>query len=66
MTNLQILNIAIRQSAIDMNCAPEEFTKQRPVIVTAGVSPDARKYLKQPFAANFVSYGSNIVASVTP
>ncbi len=66
MTNLQILNIAMQQSAIDMNCAPEEFTKQRPVVVTAGVSPDARKYLKQPFAANFVSYGSNIVASVTP
>ena len=66
MTNRQILETAMQQSAIDMNCAPADFTKQQPVIVTAGISPDARKYLKQPFAVNFVSYGSNIVASAAP
>ena len=66
MTQHQIFETALRQSAVDMNCAPADFTKKQPVIVPAGVSPDARKYLKQPFAANFVSYGSNIVASVLP
>ncbi len=63
MTNQEILDIAMQQSAVDLGCDPADFRKQQPVIVQAGISPDARKYLKQPFAANFVSYGSNIVAS---
>ena len=66
MTNQEILAIAMRQSAIDLGCQPEDFTRQEPVIVTSGISPDARKYLKQPYLAYFVSYGSNIVASVGP
>ncbi len=66
MTNDQILATAMQQSAIDLGCRAEDFTKDHPVIVQSGISPDARKYLKQPFAANFVSYGSNIIASVMP
>src|SRR5699024_11981683 len=29
-------------------------------------SPDARRYLELPFVCNLISYGSNIVASVSP
>ena len=66
MTNQEILAVAMRQSAADLGCTAADFTKHDPVIVSAGISPDARKYLKQPYAAYFVSYGSNIVASVSP
>lgn len=66
MTNSDILAAALRQSAIDLGCSPEDFSRHEPVIVTAGISADARKYLKQPYAAYFASYGSNIVASVSP
>ena len=34
------------------------------VFVKSGVGPLARKYYKEPIACNFVSYGSNVVASV--
>lgn len=64
MTNAQILEIARQQSAADMNCKPEDFDKKEPVIVPAGISPQARKYLRQPFSCQMVYYGSNIVASV--
>ena len=63
MTNSDFLNIAMRQSAIDLGCCPADFTRDHPVVVRSGCSPDARKYLKQPFAAYLVSYGSNIVAA---
>ena len=66
MTNQEILAAAIRQSAIDLGCQPGDFARKEPVIVTSGISPDARKHLTQPYAAYLVSYGSNIVASVSP
>ena len=66
MTNQEILAAAMRQSAIDLGCQPGDFARKEPVIVTSGISPDARKYLTQPYAAYLVSYGSNIVASVSP
>jgi GNAT superfamily N-acetyltransferase len=66
MTNQDILAIAQRQSAVDLGCDPADFSRREPVVVTAGILQDARKYLNQPYAAYFVSYGSNIVASVSP
>ncbi|MBQ8922671.1 MAG: GNAT family N-acetyltransferase [Oscillospiraceae bacterium] len=64
MTQQEILRTAMRQSAVDLGCEPEDFTKSHPVIVPAAVSPDARKYLSLPYPAYFVSYGHNITASV--
>ena len=64
MTNKEILDIAMRQSAIDINADVSDFTKDENVIVKSGVGPLARKYYKEPIACNLVSYGSNIVASV--
>lgn len=65
MTNQEILNIAQQQSAIDLNCSPEDFFCGEPKIVYSKPHPQARKYLKLPFDANLVFYGGNIVASVS-
>lgn len=64
MTNREILQIAMRQSALDINCSAEDFLCDHPVVVKSGVGPDARKYYKEPVSCNLVSYGNNIVASV--
>lgn len=63
-TNRDILQIAMRQSALDMNCKPADFLASKNVVVKSVIGPMARKYYKEPIACNFVSYGSNIVASV--
>lgn len=65
MTNQEILQIALRQSAIDAGCAPEDFWKAENVVVPSVAHPDARRYLKLPFDCNLISYGTNIVASVS-
>lgn len=64
MTNKEILTIAMRQSAIDINCAPEDFQKSEHVIVPSKHGAKARAYYEEPIACNLVSYGNNIVASV--
>lgn len=65
MNNQEILAIALKQSAIDLNCAPEDFFGSEPKFVRSKPHPLARKYLKLPFDANLVFYGGNIVASVS-
>lgn len=64
MTNKEIFDIAMQQSALDLNAAPSDFRLEKNVITRAGLGPSARKYYKEPIACNLVSYGSNIVASV--
>lgn len=64
-TNKSILQIAMQQSAVDANCNAEDFMREKNIIVTSAVNPDARKYLELPFACNLVSYGNNIVATIT-
>lgn len=64
-TNETLLRTALQQSAIDMGCAPEDFLKPSPVVVPSVVHPDARRYLELPFDCHLVSYGGNIVASVS-
>jgi len=66
MTNEFIIATALKQSAEDMSCQPEDFLKTEPVIVTSHKNADARRYLKLPFFCNLVSYGSNIVVSCSP
>ncbi|MDE7172683.1 MAG: GNAT family N-acetyltransferase [Oscillospiraceae bacterium] len=63
-TNQDILNVALRQSAIDSGCEPEDFLRTDNVVVTSQTHPKARKYLELPFSCDLVFYGSNIVASV--
>ncbi len=66
MTNEYILNIALRQSAVDMNCAAEDFLSDENKIVFSKATDKARSYLSLPFDCNLVSYGNNIVASIRP
>lgn len=64
MTNQEILEAAMQQSAIDCNCRAEDFGKETNVMVRSQENAKARRYLTLPFACNLVSYGNNIVASV--
>lgn len=55
----------MEQSARDCGCEPADFEKSENVIVPfRGLSSDAKIYYREPIACNFVSYGSNLVASV--
>ncbi|MDO4296947.1 MAG: GNAT family N-acetyltransferase [Lachnospiraceae bacterium] len=64
MTNQEMMQTAMQQSAIDAGCCAEDFRKEQNVIVLSKPAPDARKYLELPLACNLISYGNNIVASV--
>ncbi len=66
MTDREILRIAREQSAIDLGASPSDFEKSENVIVESQVNDGARRYLKLPFSCQLVSYGNNVVASVSP
>lgn len=68
MTNREILEIALKQSAEDLGCKAEDFLSDQNVLVPSrlgpGASDRARRYLKLPITCDLVSYGRNIVAGV--
>jgi len=64
MTNKEILDVAMAQIAIDLNCDKSDFKKLENVVVISKLNPNARKYIKSPFFCDLVSYGNNVVASV--
>ena len=64
MNNREILQIAMSQSAEDIGCKADDFTKTENVICKYHMGENARKYIKQPVIGNFVLYGSNVVAAV--
>ena len=66
MNNKEILKIAMEQSAIDLCAKPYDFEKSENIVVTSHENYGARRYLKLPFSFQLVSYGSNVVASVSP
>ncbi len=66
MTNRDILDIALRQSAVDLNCEPGDFLLSEHRIVRSEAREGARAYLTLPFSCQMVSYGDNVVASVSP
>jgi len=63
LSQKEIWEIARKQSALDLNCAPEDFLKTEPVLCGGCLGPGAKKYYREPIACNFVSYGCNVVAS---
>ena len=65
MTNEEILQIAMRQSAVDSNCCTDDFRSMENKVVISQANPNARKYLELPFHCDLTSYGNNIVASVS-
>lgn len=64
-TNDMILQVAMEQSAIDANCNAEDFLRHENVIAVSKPNPLARKYLKLPHVCNLISYGNNVVASIS-
>ncbi|MBQ2734561.1 MAG: GNAT family N-acetyltransferase [Clostridia bacterium] len=66
MNNKQLLRLAMQQSAVDMCAKASDFEKQENVVITSHESEGARRYLKLPFSCQLVSYGNNVVASVSP
>ncbi len=65
MTNQQILEIAMKQSATDSNCHWRDFISGQNKVVISEENENARRYLKLPFICDLTSYGTNIVASVS-
>ncbi len=65
LSNETILNIAMEQSATDLSARAEDFLKNDNVVVISKPSGGARRYLSLPFSCQLVSYGNNVVASVS-
>ena len=65
LSQKEIWQIAMEQSAEDLGCNVEDFLLQKNVIVPFKLGENARKYLKLPITCNFVSYGNNLVVGVT-
>lgn len=66
MTNADILNTALRQSALESGCAPEDFLSGKNKVVLSQKVQCARAYLDLPFFCDLTTYGSGVVASVSP
>ena len=48
MTKEEIWAAALRQSAVDLNCSPEDFGREHSVVVRSAPHAGARKYLSLP------------------
>ncbi len=65
MTNKEILEIALQQSAYDCNCAASDFLSEQNIVTISKANTKARRYLPLPLECDLVSYGNNIVAQVS-
>lgn len=65
MTNEDMLQIAMEQSAEDIGCRAEDFLATENKVVPFQLSANAKKYNALPIGANFISYGNNIVAGAS-
>ena len=65
MTNKEILDIALQQSAYDCNCDAADFLSEQDVVTLSKANPKARKYIPLPLECDIVSYGNNVVAQVS-
>ena len=63
MKNKEILEIAIKQSAEDIGCKPEDFFSGSNTVVPFRLGKNAKKYYKLPVGCDFISYGNNVVAA---
>ena len=65
MTNKEILEIALKQSAYDCNCKLKDFILEQNVVTLSKANPKARNYNPLPLECDIVSYGNNVVAQVS-
>ena len=63
MKNKEILEIAVKQSAEDIGCKPEDFFSGSNTVVPFRLGKNAKKYYKLPVGCNLISYGNNVVAA---
>ncbi len=63
MTNKEILDIAMQQSAYDTNAKASDFLMDTNVFVKSEIGPLARKYYKEPIACNLDSRWFNFCGS---
>ena len=63
MNNKEILGIAIKQSAEDIGCKPEDFLSDSNIVVPFKLGKNAKRYYKLPIGCDFISYGNNVVAA---
>ena len=61
---MNTLEIAMRQSARDIGCKPEDFLMDVNTVVISSPRPDAKVYLKKPQDFFLVKYGSCEVVAV--
>ena len=66
MTNEDMRETALRQSALESGCAPEDFLSDENRTVISRAHPAARRYLELPFECDLTTYGRGIVASAAP
>ena len=65
MTNADILEIALAQSAVNCCCAPEDFFATEPIVHVSQPREGLPAYFEPPQICDLVSYGSNVVACCT-
>ena len=65
MTYDGILKVALEQSAFDLSCQPEDFCMTGNKTVISHPCENARRYLELPFWCQLVTYGNNVIASVS-
>ncbi len=65
LSDQEILQVALAQSAEDMGASSADFLREENVILPFRLGVGARRYYKEPIAAHLVSYGNNIVAGVS-
>ena len=63
MTDRDMIEIAMRQSAEDIGCRPEDLEADKNVVLLHRRGKNARKYYQEPITCNLVSYGNNVVAA---
>ena len=61
MTNREIWDIAMKQSAIDANCDKNDFIRKENIITASAKNPGARKYLQFPMMGGTIAVGCAVV-----
>ncbi len=65
MTNQEILQIAMEQSALDAGCQAEDFCQKENKVILSQKHDGARKnFGNLPLFCSLISYGNNVIASV--
>lgn len=65
-TKEEIRSVALRQSAADHGCSPEDFEAPEHRFFPAGIRNNARVYLTEPAVLDVTTYGSNAVVTCDP